>query len=321
MSKKFKKISKSSKASKQIPPVSSVSDLLFNSGNPYEQESDFFIDKLENHLNRKPGENKLFRANYFDFTFVTEGRGTLLLNNEVYKIGPNTFYHINPGHFRLLKIDKSVKGYKMVTNAQFLKKYYKGDPYKDFPFLIYDGAPPIKLDSNSANSFREFFSSMFKTYTSESGLYKYNIINNLVITILYKTKELLLGSSATQYKKYNYSAIVLRFMKLLDEEFRILIGEQSHKKLTVKEFANMLNISPNYLSMKVKNETGKSISLWINEKIISEAQALLLNSDLPIARISDKMGFDEPSYFVKYFKKKVGRTPKDYRKRANFNNS
>jgi AraC family transcriptional activator of pobA len=308
---------KESKA--QIPLFNSISEFLTSVGMPKEHESDFTIDTLEEYFKGKLIKSKPFRTNYFVFVYVIEGGGVIMFDNEEYRVGHNTFYYTTPGHIRSVNVDESLKGYMMSINEQFLKRYYKGDITKDFPFLGYENLPPITVKGSLTDCFRDFFSTILKTYKCEDGIYKYHIINNLAVAFMYKIKELFLTSKTPCCKQYNGSLLVRSFMKLHEEEFRKLINGQGGKRFTVKDFANKLNVNANYLSMVVKKETGKPVSLWINEKVMSEAQSLLLNTDLSIAMISDKLGFDEPSNFIKYFKKKTGRTPKDYRQQAELN--
>jgi AraC family transcriptional activator of pobA len=308
-----KKDFKQLRTNKHIPQYNSISQFLKAIGRAHQHESDFTIDTLENYFNGKLIQSGVYRANYFVFVYITDGKGTLMLDNEVYDVGRSTFYYVNPGHLIAIQVDKSLKGYMMSTNEKFLKKYYSGEIYVDFPFLRYENDPPEKVESHFAECFKIFLSGMLKIYKCENGKYQYHIINNLTIALLYKIKELLLTSSAPSYKKYNSSPLVLRFMKSLHDEVNKLINGKIERKFTAKEFANMLHITPNHLNRMVKKETGKSVSTWINERILSEAQTLLLNTGLTIAQISEKMGFNESSYFIKYFKKKTGRTPKDYR--------
>jgi AraC family transcriptional regulator, transcriptional activator of pobA len=304
--------------SKRIPYYKSISQFLKAIGRTNQQESDFTIDTLENYFKGKLIHSGVYRANYFVLVYITQGSGTLMLDNEVYNIGPSTFYYVNPGHLRALNVNRPLKGYMLSTNEGFIRTYYKGDIYKDFPFLRHDNDPPGRIAPHYAECFKIFLSGILKVYNCEDGKYQYDIINNLTIALLYKIKELLLTSSSPSYKKYSSSPLVFQFMKLLHDEVDSLIEGKIVKKFTVKEFANMLHITSNHLNKVVKKETGKSVSAWINARVLLEAQTLLLSTNRSITQISEQLGFNEVSYFIKYFKKKTGHTPKEYRVQSNF---
>jgi len=85
---------------------------------------------------------------------------------------------------------------------------------------------------------------------------------------------------------------------------------------TVKQCAEKVNLSPNYLSDLLKKETGKSTQDHIHYHVLEEAKNLLLSSDNSVSQIAYSLGFEYPQYFSKIFKKKIGVSPLEYR---NFN--
>ncbi|MFN3589536.1 MAG: helix-turn-helix domain-containing protein [Spirosomataceae bacterium] len=82
---------------------------------------------------------------------------------------------------------------------------------------------------------------------------------------------------------------------------------------TVKYLAEQVHLSPSYLSDLLKKETGKNAQEHIHFYLIEEAKNLLLNSEKNINEIAYNLGFEYPQYFNTLFKKKTGRTPKEFR--------
>ena len=74
-----------------------------------------------------------------------------------------------------------------------------------------------------------------------------------------------------------------------------------------------LSVHVNYLNSSVKEVTGKPTTTHIAERIISEAKALLQHTDWNIAEIAYALGFEYPTYFNNFFKKKTGHIPKSVR--------
>lgn len=97
-------------------------------------------------------------------------------------------------------------------------------------------------------------------------------------------------------------------------EFINLIDAHYKKGLSVAEYAGKLHLSPRSLSHLTHLTLNKTPSLMIQERIILEAQRLLLHSNLNVSQIAYRLGFDDPSYFVKYFKKHAGVSPSEFRK-------
>jgi AraC family transcriptional activator of pobA len=84
---------------------------------------------------------------------------------------------------------------------------------------------------------------------------------------------------------------------------------------TVQQMAAQLNVSPRYLSDLLKQETGKTAIELIHISLMNEAKNRLKQNELSISEIAYRMGFDNPSYFSRLFKKEVGLTPLGFKKR------
>lgn len=82
---------------------------------------------------------------------------------------------------------------------------------------------------------------------------------------------------------------------------------------TVKQCAEQVHLSPNYLSDLLKKETGKSTQDLIHYHVLELAKNHLLNSDHSISEIAFLLGFQYPQYFGKLFKNKEGITPSEFR--------
>ena len=82
---------------------------------------------------------------------------------------------------------------------------------------------------------------------------------------------------------------------------------------TAQDFAGNLHVHINYLNSAVKEVTGKPTTAHIADRIVSEAKALLQHTNWSIAEIAYALGFEYPTYFNNFFKKKTGYVPKSER--------
>jgi AraC-like DNA-binding protein len=99
--------------------------------------------------------------------------------------------------------------------------------------------------------------------------------------------------------------------------FEKLIEKHFVSKKLPSCYATMLNVSTNYLNKLCKEETGQTAGDLIRKQIIIEAQRLLHFTNYSINEIADKLGFENVSYFVTFFKKQIQKTPEQYRKEEN----
>ncbi len=82
---------------------------------------------------------------------------------------------------------------------------------------------------------------------------------------------------------------------------------------TVKQCADEVHLSPNYLCNLLRKETGKSTQEHIHYYVLELAKNKLLSTKIPVNKIAYDLGFEYPQYFSKLFKKKTGVTPAEYR--------
>lgn len=90
------------------------------------------------------------------------------------------------------------------------------------------------------------------------------------------------------------------------------------EKINLESLADMVFLSPGYLSLIFKQSTGDTVSHYIISQRIEEAKRLLETTNMKINQICEKVGIDNVSYFGQQFKMVCGISPSEYRKRKKF---
>ena len=98
-----------------------------------------------------------------------------------------------------------------------------------------------------------------------------------------------------------------RLQKLVEERFA-----QWHQ---VADYASQLGYTEKSLGRAVTASTGMTAKAFIAARIVLEAKRLLVHTDLPVTTIAEKLGFDEPTNFSKFFRREVDCTPAEFRRR------
>lgn len=91
------------------------------------------------------------------------------------------------------------------------------------------------------------------------------------------------------------------------------ISSNRSKIVTLNEAASLIHLSPGHFSRLFSKEFGQSFTSYVVHLKIEWAKQFLENTDLSVTQISDELGFSEPGYFIKLFKKEVQMTPLSYR--------
>lgn len=99
----------------------------------------------------------------------------------------------------------------------------------------------------------------------------------------------------------------------ITERFYNLLKQYYKKERNVAFYADKLCITSKYLSLSVRETTGKPALQMIDDFVIAESKALLRSTDMTIDQISETMGFPNQSLFGKYFKRVTGFSPSAYR--------
>ena len=99
----------------------------------------------------------------------------------------------------------------------------------------------------------------------------------------------------------------------IPEKFLQLVFEGKSAQFSVSEYASQLNVTPNYLNKTVKQHTHRTAIDWIEIARLNMAKALLKDPSVPIGEIAGRVGVPDQSYFARFFKKKTGVTPSEFR--------
>ncbi len=99
---------------------------------------------------------------------------------------------------------------------------------------------------------------------------------------------------------------------LITSNFRKLLFRPEPPMQKVQNYANLLNITPNYLNLVLKSVTGKNVSEHIAEAIVVRSKYLLIHSKLSLKEVASRLGFSSASYFTRYFRNQTGVNPLDW---------
>ena len=98
------------------------------------------------------------------------------------------------------------------------------------------------------------------------------------------------------------------------EKAVLFIEADLSQDLSLRAIAENLSISAGYLSTLFRQETGKTITDFVNEKRIEHAAVLLRSASLQVQTVAQYCGIPDVNYFSKIFKRYHGVTPREYRK-------
>ena len=184
----------------------------------------------------------------------------------------------------------------------------------------------IKLDDEYVKFVRRIISESQKTFLvpySNPSTTKLELLENPTLGGMQLIKnylEILLINimrSQTETEKGNHVFLQKNELnnKLVNEVINILKNE-IYNKISMEDICSEIYYSKTYIFKQFKKNTGYSIMEYYNKLKIEKAKQLLLETEMSIKEISEKLSFDTPNYFSKTFKRLCGVTPSAYKKYA-----
>ncbi len=151
---------------------------------------------------------------------------------------------------------------------------------------------------------------MFSELQTTKNYINERIIRTLISTILLHMQKREKHDKSLIYTGHTLSKnIVIQFLKLLNEYHR--------QELSVQFYIDRLATTESILKNTCKKILGFSPKEIIQQKLISEAKNMLLNKTLTIKEIAYGLGYSDTSNFNKFFLKRTGKTPRQFRLHSN----
>ena len=236
-------------------------------------------------------------------------RGTIKVsvNLKDYTIeAPAIFIVVSGKIVQYKSVSDDFSGFFMLMSKKFLTDLLSG-PRERLPiFLSVLDSPLVQLTNEDLASVNDFYLMLQKEIRQTMNPYRLETVRHLVQAMFYSTgyKFHKTGESSNKTKH-----------EILMEEFINLVKAHYRKEREVGFYAMKLKLTPKYLSKLIRDNSDKSVNEWINDYVLLEAKALLKSTNMTIQQISDELNFPSQSFFGKYFKRLVGASPKEYRKK------
>lgn len=246
---------------------------------------------------------------FYSVIWIKAGEAIHATDFVEYRLPVDSVLFVPPGLKHRLVLNDLAGGDSFVFNEEFIRFNRKNHvPLKEYKLFNNPSFRSIiSLDDSGKNKFEQVFRFMFDEIQKKDE-YSHDIILNLVHLLLLEARRIFevqyqLIESGPEEETDTHS--IIRFKSLIEEHFK------EHKN--VSTYADMLNMNPSCLNEVSKKATGITAGEMIRNKVIEEAKRMLYVSDLSGKEIAFELGFDDPAYFSRFFKKYTGQTLKHFR--------
>lgn len=257
-----------------------------------------------------------YRTNAKDeyrIAFVKQGGLSLRISDKTHKVNANNIYFLAPGQsFKALEHSADIGGFELIFDTDYFLLCLKNQVKLCFyPFFQLNRIPVLKLSKNQWENLYAIQQKIaFEVNNRESindDLLCRLYLNVLLIEIE-RINDFNEDESHTSLSRKHL--ITARFKKLLEKNFKTI--------RKVSDYAEKLYISPTYLNDTIKEVTGQSASETIQERVILEIKGELIQTEDTINQIAYGLGYNDTSYFCRFFKKNTGVSPQTFRETNHF---
>lgn len=256
------------------------------------------LDSIRQYIDKQP----IHTLSYFDITFITKGAGHFSINNEPYPLHQGDVIFSKPGEIRAWK--QMPQGYALIFEEEFLLSFFN-----DLSFiqnLSYFNRDRVSAKINITNTYTRIDSliqNIMDEINNGQSKDKHILRALLYEMLMLLNREYLKTHLAGEKKPQN--RYTDQFFKLVDNYFKTYHD--------TKYYAGKLCITPNYLNEMVQKSIGISPKRYIQNKVIQEAKILLSYTNLSVSEVAENLSFENPSYFIRLFRKQENLTPLQYR--------
>ncbi|MDQ0108958.1 Helix-turn-helix domain-containing protein [Chitinophaga terrae (ex Kim and Jung 2007)] len=258
---------------------------------------------------------KGFVNKFYCVALKREARGKIRYGQQHYDYDKGVLSFTAPNQVQYLDLNNMEcgSGYLLIFHPDFLLAHPLASTINDYNFFSYAVNEALHLSAEEEDDLIAILNKIDKECLH---------IDKYTQEIILSQIELLLKYSNRFYerqfitRKNHNNQLLAKFERLLDEYFDNNTATQP-ELLTVQRIAELMNLSPNYLSDLLRMHTGQNTQQHIHEKLIEKAKEKLSTTNLSVSEIAYALGFEHAQSFSTLFKKKTSLSPLQFRQAFN----
>ncbi|HRI21971.1 MAG TPA: helix-turn-helix transcriptional regulator [Panacibacter sp.] len=262
----------------------------------------FKIRRVEDLLDREDLFHELHRHDFFFIIALDKGNGIHEIDFTTYEVFDNSVFFMRPGQVHQLQLKADATGYIVEYNIEF---YHPKDKLSAQRVRKASNKNYCKLEINRFKKLLDTLTYIYQEYTAKEEGFREVIKANLdIFFIEFIRQSPNPNGTSTNVNPYTQDRL---------EEFLELLETHITTQKRVSQYTDLMNLSPYQLNEITKAIMGKTASELINEHIVLEAKRNLLATSNQIKDIADQLGYEDVSYFIRFFKKQTGFSPEAFR--------
>ena len=298
-------------------PFFETHDDFFKAVNmPPSKYDGLYVDVLDKLWTHPSLEVPPFKHNSYAIKLLLKGEGVMRIGQWKQNLKAPAVFISPPNQIVSCEMaDYNILEYTMIVSQEFVEKYLKSKHFISvFEYFQAEKSAPFVITDDEMTDLIKVFDYINDEYKAEEKSDSLEIMASAILIFYMKIKRLYNQYSLENEPENNEAkkidSLSNRFLTLLHEDSQNV----ENVDYNISYFASKLAVHPNYLSSKLKSETGKTAKEHLDTKLIHSAKTLLQQTDFSVKEIAFKLNFKESAHFVNFFKKQTAETPNEFRK-------
>jgi AraC family transcriptional regulator, transcriptional activator of pobA len=242
------------------------------------------------------------RDDHYLFFLMEKGKSQAMVDFHSFALNGNDLFFILPGQVhRYVYASKEIAGWFLAMDAGLIPDEFRA--VLEDPLLA---ARPIVPGTPCMEQMGRCLALAYDLNEQPTTPYSKRAVYSLLTTFVAMVTNIYAQQRDTPIGKKSRSQVITR-------DFRAMLTQEYKKLKSPGDYAAALHLSLSYLNEAVKEATGFTITYWIHQEVMLEAKRLLYHSSCTVKEIAYELGYEDPTYFSRLFKKTVGKTPGDFR--------
>ncbi|HFI0027215.1 TPA: helix-turn-helix domain-containing protein [Streptococcus suis] len=254
--------------------------------------------------------------NYVEIIVVLEGKMIIELESEhlhltrgdIFVAGPQLIHKNREIDDDTFVLNIALKKTAFSTSdLEYLRRSESGGYLTDILFFLSDKQDRgyyTVFHSKDSDGVMITVANIIYEYYEKNDIHSSQIIRHELLVLFAKLLRLAAKSTDNMTSNRQQGLELLSFLQYI---------EQHYASITLEEMGIHFGFNPSYLSTYLKKHTGKSFIKLVHLQRVNVAADYLLYTEAPIEKISYQIGYENPSYFYRIFKKIMGTSPAEYR--------
>ncbi|AKD04078.1 helix-turn-helix domain-containing protein [Pontibacter korlensis] len=270
-----------------------------------QKEQYFYLSSFAAHLQEHLFIREPHKHSFYIVLLITQGKGTHTIDFKKYEVEPDTVFFMAPGQVHSWELSDDADGFVAFFTPEF---YLREFPHKElfsFPFFnTLLNKPVLSVTPDEKHALVRAFQLMQQEYVSKE-LMRSEMLSRYLDVLLIRLTRI-------YHAQENVAEVQGGELSLL-QKFVILVEQQYKEHLPVTAYADQLNVTAKHLKEVCKQSLGKTTNELVQERLLLEAQRLLVHSGLTASQIAADLGYLDAAYFFRFFKKHTRLTPEQFR--------